>query len=330
DRNILRILPVEKPWGPDYLRFAVSLNSTLEQGSSYSLRAAYQRTWLNRLGGELLFGAEVGSSPALTAQWYQPLEDTQRWFAQLDLGLTSDFRDLYEADTLLARYRLYRGSAEVGAGINFQQLGQFRAGWLFARERAELDIGDPVAPSGSTRLIGGVLTLDLDRLNRLYFPTDGWALQARYFHDQGGDYSRLSSEFRAAKSYGAWVLATRLSYTGAPLGRLPLADAATLGGFLNLSAYGSGQFVSDSARYAHLRAERIVGRLPLGLRGDMRLGVALEGARLGRPYTVGDYASHLDSLALYLGGETPFGPVYIGFGQSSQGSRNAYFFLGAP
>ena len=330
DRNILRILPVEKSWGPDYLRFAINLNSTLDQGSTYSLRAAYQRTWLNPLGGELLLGAEIGSRPALTLEWYQPLERTQRWFTQLELGLTSDFRDLFSDDKRVSRYQIYKGSAELAVGRNLPLLGQWRAGWLLSRTRAELDIGVPVVPSSSTTLSGAVLTLDLDRLDRLYFPTDGWALQARYFHDRRGDYGRLSAEARAARSFGDWVLAARATYTGSPTGRLPLVDAATLGGFLNLSAYADGQFVADKVAYAHLRAERIIGRLPLGLRGDMRLGVALEGARLGTPYTLDGPARSLDSLALYVGGETPFGPVYLGFGQSTQGSSNAYLFLGTP
>jgi NTE family protein len=330
DRNILRILPVEKAWGPDYLRFAINLNSSLDQGSTYSLRAAVQRTWLNRLGGELLLGAELGSRPGLTLEWFQPLERTHRWFGQLNLGLSSDFRDLFANDALLSRYRVYRGSAELALGVDWRLLGQLRAGWLVSRTRAELDIGTPVLPSATVAISGGVLALDLDQLNRLYFPTDGWALQANYFHARDGDYSRLSGELRGAKSFGAWVLAGKASYTGSPRGRLPLADAATLGGFLNLSAYANGQFVADTARYGHLRAERIIGRLPVGLRGDMRLGLALEAGSVGSPYTVDERTGVLDSLALYVGGETPFGPVYLGLGHSSSGSSNAYFFLGTP
>jgi len=65
ERRILRIAPAEKSWGPDYLRFALNFDSTLNQGSSYILRAVYQRTWLNRLGGEALVSAEVGSRQAL-------------------------------------------------------------------------------------------------------------------------------------------------------------------------------------------------------------------------------------------------------------------------
>jgi NTE family protein len=35
-------------------------------------------------------------------------------------------------------------------------------------------------------------------------------------------------------------------------------------------------------------------------------------------------------VTVYLGGETPFGPVYIGLGHSAAGASNAYLFLGTP
>ena len=33
DRNVLRIMPIEKSWGPDYMRLGVNLNSSLTGGS---------------------------------------------------------------------------------------------------------------------------------------------------------------------------------------------------------------------------------------------------------------------------------------------------------
>ena len=82
--------------------------------------------------------------------------------------------------------------------------------------------------------------------------------------------------------------------------------------------------------YAGVRAERIIGRLPLGLRGDMRVGLALEGARVDKRYTETRANGWLDSTALYVGGETPFGPAYLGFGYSSTGVSNLFLFVGTP
>jgi NTE family protein len=330
DRRILRITPVEKSWGPDYLRLALNLDSTLDQGSSYSLRAAYQQTWINRLGGELLASAEIGSRTALEGQWYQPLEPAQRWFGQLDLALTSNPRDLYVEDQRVASFDVYRASAELSMGVNLRLLGQLRAGVVMAAGRATVSTGPRLLDSNTDYTSGGQISLDLDQLDRLYFPTSGWALRMSYFRDHGGEFSKLDGALRAAVPLGSWVLGTRLAFTGSPKGQLPVFEAGTLGGFLNLSAYGSGQFVADTVQYGHLRAERIIGRAPLGLRGDMRLGLALEVGRTSSPYSETQRDGVLDSLAIYLGGETPFGPVYLGLGASSAGSSNAYLFLGTP
>lgn len=59
--------------------------------------------------------------------------------------------------------------------------------------------------------------------------------------------------------------------------------------------------MADEAANTHVRAERIVGRTLLGLR----------------------------SVALFLGGETAFGPVFVGAGRASSGAANAYRVAGA-
>ncbi|MDO8419264.1 MAG: hypothetical protein Q7S90_04440, partial [Rubrivivax sp.] len=61
-----------------------------------------------------------------------------------------------------------------------------------------------------------------------------------------------------------------------------------------------------------------------------RLGLALEVGRLARPYTVQKSEGWLNSVAVYLGGETPLGPVYLGVGVASGGAANAYLFIGTP
>ena len=330
DRQILRIAPVEKSWGPDYLRFALNVDSSLSQGSTYSLRAALQRSWLNRLGGEWLLSAEIGNRSALEFEFHQPLDRAHRWFGELDLATGWSHSDLYRDGQRISRFQIYRSSIELSLGMTLARLGELRAGWVETVARAELETGEVLYPREAQYFGGAQVSLDIDQLNRLYFPTDGWAAQLRYFHSRRGDYSRLSAELRGAYSIGPWVLATRLQSTSSPRGELPVIDAAALGGFLNLSGYAKGQLLADTLRYGHLRAERIIGRAPLGLRGDLRLGLALELARIARPYTEVGQTGLLNSVTVYLGGETVFGPVYLGFGQSTSGNSNAYLFLGIP
>ncbi|MGB7534569.1 MAG: patatin, partial [Azonexus sp.] len=113
-------------------------------------------------------------------------------------------------------------------------------------------------------------------------------------------------------------------------GALPFYDAAALGGFLHMSAFARGQILGDDISYASIRAEQIIGTFPIGLRGDMRLGVVIEGAHVGKYYTETNLAGTdiLNSAAVYMGGETPFGPAYLGFGYSTSGVSNLFLSIG--
>jgi NTE family protein len=74
----------------------------------------------------------------------------------------------------------------------------------------------------------------------------------------------------------------------------------------------------------------VIGLLPLGLRGDLRVGTALELARIGSTFVPTRHSGWLRSLALYIGGDTPIGPVYLGAAHSLSGVVNTYLFIGSP
>ena len=62
----------------------------------------------------------------------------------------------------------------------------------------------------------------------------------------------------------------------------------------------------------------------------MRLGLALEAGKAGVRYTETERNGWLNSAAVYLGGETPLGMLYVGVGRSSAGPTNVYLFIGTP
>lgn len=54
---------------------------------------------------------------------------------------------------------------------------------------------------------------------------------------------------------------------------------------MNLTGFAAGPRVGEDVTHAQLRGERVIGRAPLGLRGELRAGLALEAGRVGVPYT---------------------------------------------
>ncbi len=329
ERHVLRVMPIAKRWGPDFLRFAAGLNSTLKRGSTYSLRGAYQKTLLNRLGGELMLTGEVGSTSALTLDVHQPLDPWQRSFVEIGARAARSATIVFEDEDKLSEYEVRSQTYSVAAGLNLGLVGQWRLGWMGQSKRYELDTGLAVFPRGPFRTPGWFTALDFDQLNHPNFPSEGWSARADYFAPNGGSFTRLNLEARAARQAGAFVIAGRLAHTSSPRGVLPFHEAASLGGLLNLSAFGAGQFLGDDVQYAQVRAERVLQRLPIGLSGDLRAGIALEAGRVGVRYTETSRSGWQDSVFLYLGGATPIGPLYLGYARSSSGTANAYLFIGS-
>lgn len=329
ERDVLRILPVEKPWGPNYLRLGLALEADRTQ-SSFALRGGYHATWLNTLGGELLVNAEIGSHPNLSANFYQPLTPAHHVFVESTLAYGKQRQNLYEKGNRIAQYGVLETRGEFYGGVHLGRLGPLRLGWLERRIEANREIGDPQLPETTLRRGGLSARFDLDQFDRMFFPTRGWAASAHYFRPSGADYSRFDATLGAAAPVGRYVLNARFGYTGSPTSRLGLVDAGAVGGPFNLSALTRQQVLGDDIVFAGLRAERIIGVLPLGLRGDMRLGISFEGARIGRRLTETQLDGLIDSTALYLGGETPFGPLYVGAGYSSRGYTNLFLQLGTP
>ena len=329
ERRILQVTPTEKAWGPNYLRFGVELQGSNRE-NTYALRAALHRKWLNPLGGEWLTGGQVGERATLFTQFYQPFDARQRFFVQPALVLSRDSLGVYQDDKRIAQYRLRSRGAGIGLGANVGTFGQLRLERSVRKIDASVQTGAAGLPAGEKYLRGWQVVADFDQFDRAFFPSHGWSARATWFREEDAGYGRLAAELRAARSWGDYVINGRLSYTGSTDGRLPLAEAGALGGFLNLSGYVRNQILADDVRYASLRGEKIIGRMPLGLHGDLRVGFALEAGNARKRYTETRVEGWQPAAAIYLGGETPVGPVFLAYGRARDARSSLYLFIGLP
>ena len=330
ERNILRVTPLEKEFGPDYLRFGFNLNALSNGPSTFNLRVAYQKTLMNSLGGEWLTGVQIGNEPALFTEFYQPLDAERRFFVEPKLSAQRVPLYIYQDNKRLAEYTVDQGTFDLAAGINVGLLGPVKVGWTERYRSANLETGSPMFPTGSQRYGGFTANMDFDQFDRLYDPTRGWSAHGSYFYAAGDGYDKADLDLRAAESFGDYIIHGRVRGAGSFTGTLPLYDAVGLGGFLNLSGFAPGQIIGESLVYGNVRAEKIVGRLPLGLRGDMRVGLALEAGKVDGRYTETNLNGWQSSVTAYIGGETPIGMAFIGYGYSPNGINNFYLFIGTP
>jgi len=328
-KNILEITAKEKNWSSDYIAFGFSLENEHRQGSNFNLRSAYRNTWLNSYGGEFFAAVNVGNEPSIEFDYYQPLNHRQEYFVEPRYFREREVIGIFSDDTELAKYKLDTSYSELMLGANVGIFGEATVGWREYHIRGNADVSAVTLPDVDETFGGTLFALNLDRRNRIYFPSRGWRSDITFFDSRQEGYSKLSIDLSGAYKLGEYVFAGRAAYTGSLHGELPFYDGVKLGGLFNLSGYANNQILGDDSFYTHIRAERILGRMPLGLNGDLRVGFGLEAAKLQTNYTMPEEEGWLESGVIYLGGETPLGPLYLGYGFTLNGNYNLYFKLGA-
>ena len=335
DRTILRITPVEKPWGPDYLRFGLNLASDFRSESSYNLRALYRRTWLNPLGGEWLLGAQIGSVQSLSTEFYQPLDLRHFLFVKPYGSISLQKLPLYRGSDRLAIYRVQNNRAGLELGANLGVHGEATLGWEERHIGAVLDTG-PDSFLNSTLQVGGpAARVAIDTYDQPFFPTRGVKLDVTHFEaqhvaDSNDKYSRSEARLGAALSHNRWTLLGAVEGGTTLKGTLPLGDAFTLGGPRRLSGFAQGQLMGGDYLFGRFETQyRLHYASPLwGL--TLIAGVMAEAGRMNKPLIDNPITGTQRSIGAYLAANTFMGPVYLGVSEARNGKGRFYLFIGTP
>ncbi len=334
DRAILRITPVEKAWGPDYLRFGVNLQSDFRSDADYNVRAMYRRTWLNSYGAEWLTALQIGSDQRFGTEFYQPLDYRQRWFGRAYALYDSRNVPLYFNGDRLAEYRANDGRVGADVGVNLGTYGQLALGWRERWISSDLAIGSPLLPVVSDRVGGVAANLSLDQLDSAFFPSRGYRVEVDYFdalRGAGSDrYGRLQGTAGFATSAGRFIFLGRAEGGTATHGQLPVGDLFALGGQNRLSAFAPGQIIGDEYWLGTAQLQyRLTQPMPLlGL--SLIAGVSLEAGQMRHPITEPNLTGTLQSYGVYLATNTPLGPIFVGYADTPERKGRFYFFLGTP
>ena len=333
-KRVLVVKAAEKAWGPDYVRFGLSLSTDFTGDSSFNLLASYRRTWLNRLGGEWRNDLQLGQESFLLSEFYQPLVASQYFFIAPRVQVASWPADIYRGDVRIARYELQGALVGLDIGSQFTKYGELRLGVMSGRARSELDTGAPVLEVFDvTRDIGAVRAqLYFDQLDSVRFPRSGYSAALQLVGSMtrlgaSDTYNRWTADLAGAFSHRNHTLQLGMAGGGALGGNpLPRYDYLSFGGFLRMSGYKDGQLRNASMVYA--RAVYTYKLAAMKLLEGVYVGASLEAAQLGRPLLPDGISGNVASLGVLLAVDTPIGPAYFGVGRTADGYGSAYFYLG--
>jgi NTE family protein len=327
---------VEKSWGPNYLRFGLGLSSDLRGDSFFTLVGTHRATWLNSLGGEWRNDVQIGHADRLATEFHQPLTPAQRAFVAVRGELAREPFDLYIGGNRLARYRRGTYGGAIDLGTPFGNSGEARLGLYRGRLKLYNDTslfnGALLIPN--TEMAGATARVRADTLDNLRFPRAGYEADVQVYVSRRqlgatDDYTKLSASVGAAFATGPHSL--QLHARGArSLGgsALPDYELFSLGGFLQLSGYRTGELLGRQMTFGRLVYNYRVTQP--GLLDGAYVGVSLESGRIGDSVTGAERSSLRRGASLYFAFDTPLGPVYLAYGRGDGGNQAAYFFLGQP
>jgi len=333
-QRVLVLEPIEKSWGPNYLRFGLDLSTDFSGNSSFDIRVDHRMTWLNRLGLEWRNDISIGNTTSIRTELFQPLSYTRTFFVAPYAGWYLQNENVYFDDEVIAQYDTRKGVLGLDLGYELKRFGEVRLGYQRGTVSQTREIGI-VFPNIETDIGAILLRGAVDRLDNWAFPSSGYFARGVYTYSREGlgaseDYELLDIQLQKAFSFGSRhrVLAS-LRYANSFGSTLPFYDLVAVGGFLNLSGYQPRQFLIDD----HLAYGSLVYFYRLGDPGAftnrLYLGGSVELADIGQRINGPQPSGLTWGSSLFIGADTPLGPLYLGVGAADQ-SYAFYLFLGRP
>jgi len=325
-----------KSWGPTFLRLGVGVENDYEGGATANAAAQLRMTQLNALDAEWVIDAQIGEEPKLITEFYQPLSLRRPYF------IAPAFR--YEQNTLqlvsdegqrVARYRVRDTDVSLAFGAELSNWGEVRAGVRRGNGSSRVMVGDPLLPTDDFDIGGAFVNFGYDRLDSAYFPKQGQAFRASWLADRESlgatrDADILRASWQLARSRGRYSIVWSMD-GGSALDDQVVSpqELFTLGGLFDLSGLPSDALVGTQYGMARAIVYRRISRGGTGFfEFPAYLGFSVEAGNVWETRDDVDFGDLEAGGSLFLGAESPFGPVYLAAGLASGGKRAFYLYLG--
>lgn len=320
-----------RSWGPNYLQPGITLSSNQDGDGAYTIALAYTRTAINTLDGEWYTAVQIGNTPLLFSEIYQPLDVNSRYFIHPKLFWGKDNVTLFSAGgDRMAEYRVTKYGVDFSAGREFGTWGEARAG--IRRLAGEVEIKTGVSGLADYDYDRGelYLRLSVDKIDNLDFPREGYVGSIEYTNsseDLGADssFDQILVDWFAAKSWERNTLLAGGRYYSTFDDNAPLQNRFQLGGLFNLSGFIDEELSGQQLGLLRSIYMRRIGDFNLM---PTYMGISLEAGNVWEDKDDMAFDDLTLGGSLFVGFDTILGPIYIGYGQAEHNNYSFYFSLG--
>jgi NTE family protein len=333
-QRVLVLKPVEKDWGPNYLRFGLDLSTDFKGQSAFDVLINHRMTWLNSRGLEWRNTVSLGRTTGITSELYQPIDYQRRFFVAPNLEAMRQRNDLFLDETAVSTYLVQRLLFGLDAGMNFGTTAQARVGYVAGKEKAVPEIALPVFQPIDQKIGALRASAVYDSFDNWAFPHQGWQAMGGVLYARDGlgsdeDWERAELKLDKALSFGPHRLQLGIAGGSSLNSDLPAFEAFPLGGFLRLSGYGYQQFIGQKyafgrAIYTYSFGQSQLSDSAIYLGGSLEAGNVYE--RINGPSSTG----LKPGASLFIAADTAIGPAYFAVGAGEHGNYAVYIYLGKP
>ena len=342
--------------GTNTLNFGLFLGANMKGDSLFNISAAYTMAQLNALGGEWRNFVQIGGDIKLETDFYQPLDADQEYFIDPSLSYQQydiDIQSNLQAKSADTRFRVRQFQASVEVGRNLEHWGRLALGLHYSAGSNDLRVGqsytfpedysvcrpDPLSESayrcseGDFNNSGYSVRWAADTLDSLNFPTSGYFASLRYYSALtalGADQDLQTLSLDAFKPY-TWSKSTlipRVRLAGTLSGDPGPQNLFLLGGFLNLSGYQSGQISGQYIGLGELIYMYRLDNASAAFTIPLYAGGSLETGGAWNDLDDVTFDSLIWAGSLFVGADTPLGPLYLGAGLTDDSNASLYLMLG--
>jgi len=360
--HTLKIDAHEKSWGNQFFLFGLGMSTNFDGRGAFNINLGHRYPWLTQSGLEWRNDIVLGSNRAsLHTELRQPLWQSLGFYVAPYAEYSRRRSDIYldgQPPTKDAKpfnnLTIETARAGVDLGIPLGRKGELRLGVNYVRKSAtfnylalEADAAGKLVNAADLPTLHASqpafrAQLTLDQLDDPLFPRSGYYLYSSLeagFGSLEKKYNTAQAKGLWATSYGRHTFNVALEGAGQFGTNSPTRENGGnsgsganegfyLGGFQHLSAYAQDQFNGQYLLYSRLTYlyDLRINDL-LGLRAPV-FGVSAEAGNVWQLRNNFGSGGYLKSGSLFVGGNSPIGPLYFGFAVAPQGVWNVYLQLG--
>ena len=337
--NVLTVDAREKQWGPNYLRFGITLAADTVGEGRFNLLMRYLQTQVNKAGAEWRTDFQLGRDRRIASQFFQPFSSSGIANAfSITPGVEFSQRpvDISNAGQRVQQSQIASNARSVDLGIDLARNSVLRFGAVQSSNTARLLIGfNQNFPEIRYEEGGARIKLLFDNIDYPNFPREGRIIQGDYYASLTGlkasaKYRKVELNYQEHWSLGTHTIGVGVRYGKAIDGGLNIFNRFTLGGFQQLSGYRPAELFGSAVGLARLTYYQRIAPIQNPFGKNVYAGFSLEAGKISElPTTLGK-ADTKTSFSVFAGFDTLLGPLYLGYGRAKKTNPLFYLFLGLP